>query len=1179
LPDFLTGGAGNDTLTGGANTDTLDGGIGNDLMFGGNGTGLVDASDDLLYGGDGFDQLYGEDGNDTMNGGADSDTLYAGVGNDMLRGDSGNDYIFGEQGDDTLNGGANDDTLNGQSGSDTYIFQMNGGIDRIVEGTGASNDIDDLTGSKDANTATLRHTDGTSITFSIDGTASAIESFVFSGDGSTYNLSQLAVLFNAPPTGQVTISGQAAQGQTLTAGHNLSDADGVGTISFNWLKDGTATGIVGSTYLLGQADVGSRITAVARYTDGNGVQESVASSATSPVLNVNDTPTGGVSIAGIVAQGQVLTASNTLADADGIGPIGYQWLRNGLATGATGNGYTLTQVDVGAKISVLANYTDGQGTNEVIASAQTATVANVNDVPTGSVTITGTTTQGQVLNASNSLADVDGLGVVSYQWLRNGAATGITGNAYSLSQSDVGTKISVQASYTDGQGTNETLASTQTLAVANINDAPTGTVSISGAAKQGQVLTAGNTLADVDGLGGITYKWLRDSAVTGITGSTYTLGQADLGAKISVTATYTDGQGTLESVTSAQSNPVVSSNQSLTGTAANDTLTGGAGDDTLQGLAGNDSLTGAGGNDSLDGGAGSDAMTGGQGDDTYVLDASTDAITENAGEGTDLVQSSITYTLGNFLENLTLTGTAANSATGNSLDNVLTGNSAANKLTAGTGNDTLIGGAGTDTMVGGTGNDVYVVDVSTDVITENASEGTDTVQTAITFSIASLVNVENIALTGTAAVNATGNTLANVLIGNSAANTLTGGTGADTMVGGAGDDIYVVDNASDLTTENANEGNDLVQSSVTYSLSPNVERLTLTGTSAINGTGNGDANTLTGNSAVNTLTGGAGNDTLDGGAGGDSLVGGIGDDTYVVDNVADKTVENLGEGTDLVQSSITWTLIANMENLTLTGTSAINGTGNSADNILLGNSAVNTLSGGVGNDLLNGGAGGDSMVGGAGNDTYVVDNTADKTVENASEGNDLVQSSIAWTLGPNLEDLTLTGTAAINGTGNTLANALTGNSAANTLTGGGGNDTYHGGAGNDSLSASSTTSNDTYIWGRGEGVDTLTDAGGTDSLQILAGVSADQVWLRRVSNNLEVSVIGSGDSFTITNWYTAAANQVETIKLAGGKSLTAGNVQNLVSAMATFTPPSAGQTTLPANYSAALSNVIASNWT
>jgi Ca2+-binding RTX toxin-like protein len=140
-----------------------------------------------------------------------------------------------------------------------------------------------------------------------------------------------------------------------------------------------------------------------------------------------------------------------------------------------------------------------------------------------------------------------------------------------------------------------------------------------------------------------------------------------------------------------------------------------------------------------------------------------------------------------------LTGTTAINGTGNTLDNVLTGSSGANTLTGGAGNDTLMGLAGNDTMVGGTGNDLFVVDVTTDVITENANEGTDTVQSAITFSLASITNVENLALTGAAAINGTGNSLGNVLTGNAAANVLDGGTGNDTLVGSQGDDTYVVD--------------------------------------------------------------------------------------------------------------------------------------------------------------------------------------------------------------------------------------------------------------------------------------------------------------------------------------------------------------------------------------------------
>jgi hypothetical protein len=117
-----------------------------------------------------------------------------------------------------------------------------------------------------------------------------------------------------------------------------------------------------------------------------------------------------------------------------------------------------------------------------------------------------------------------------------------------------------------------------------------------------------------------------------------------------------------------------------------------------------------------------------------------------------------------------------------------------------------------------------------------------------------------------------------------------------------------------------------------------------------------------------------------------------------------------------------------------------------------------------------------------------------------------------------------------------------------------------------------------FIWGRGQGKDTLTDSGGTDRLDVLPGVAANQVWLRHIGNNLEVSVIGSGDSFTVNNWYASAANQVESIKLSDGKTLTANKVQGLVDAMASFTPPTAGQTTLAANYQTALNNVIASSW-
>ena len=570
-------------------------------------------------------------------------------------------------------------------------------------------------------------------------------------------------------------------------------------------------------------------------------------------------------------------------------------------------------------------------------------------------------------------------------------------------------------------------------------------------------------------------------------------------------------------------------------------------------------ITGNSGANVLDGGAGADTLAGGAGSDTYVVDSTGDTIIEAAAAGTDLVQSSVSHALSANVENLTLTGTAAVNATGNDLANMLTGNA---------GNNQLDGGLGADTMAGGSGDDTYVVDNVGDVVTEAASAGIDTVLAGISLVLAG--NVENLTLTGSAAIDATGNTLNNVLRGNVTSNVLNGGTGNDTMLGGAGDDTYVVDAAGDVVTENAGEGTDLVQSSVTYTLALNIESLTLTGTSAINGTGNAFDNILAGNTANNVLTGGAGNDTLDGGSGTDTLVGGTGDDTYVIDVAADVVTENANEGIDTVRSAVTYTLGSNLENLVLAGTSTINGTGNALDNLLAGNGANNTLTGGAGNDTLDGGAGNDTLVGGAGNDVYAVDATTDVVTENANEGIDTVRSTVAWTLGNNLENLTLLGAAAINGTGNALDNALVGNAAVNTLTGGAGNDTLDGGAGNDTLIGG--TGADSYVFGRGWGVDTVQENDTTASIidKVLFGagiVQADTIFVRN-ANNLEVSIRNAADKLVVHNWYAGSQYQVEQFKYVDGSTLSNSQVAGMVSAMASFSQPAATQTSTSVHHQA-----------
>ncbi|ASK21431.1 hypothetical protein CEK60_19945, partial [Halomonas sp. N3-2A] len=375
---------------------------------------------------------------------------------------------------------------------------------------------------------------------------------------------------NDAPTGGVAISGDAVEDQTLTASNTLADEDGLGAVTYQWLRDGTEiTDATGETYTLAQADVGAAISVRASYTDDQGTAEAVTSAATDSVANVNDAPTGGVTISGTATEDEVLTASNTLADEDGLGTVTYQWLRDGTEiTDATGETYTLTQADVGAAISVRASYTDDQGTAEAVTSGATDSIANVNDAPTGNVIITGTTTEDETLTADTSaLVDEDGLGTFSYAWKADGTAiTGATNNTYTLTQAEVGKAITVEVSYTDDQGTAEAVTSAATESVANVNDAPTGGVAISGDAVEDQTLTASNTLADEDGLGAVTYQWLRDGTeITDATGETYTLAQADVGAAISVRASYTDDQGTAEAVTSAATDSVANVNDAPTG--------------------------------------------------------------------------------------------------------------------------------------------------------------------------------------------------------------------------------------------------------------------------------------------------------------------------------------------------------------------------------------------------------------------------------------------------------------------------------------------------------------------------------------------------------------------------------------------------------------------------------------
>ena len=204
-----------------------------------------------------------------------------------------------------------------------------------------------------------------------------------------------------------------------------------------------------------------------------------------------------------------------------------------------------------------------------------------------------------------------------------------------------------------------------------------------------------------------------------------------------------------------------------------------------------------------------------------------------------------------------------------------------------------------------------------------------------------------------------------------------GGEGEDIMLGGTDNDTYHVDNARDIVWEYANEGIDTVNASVTYTLSDNVERLVLTGSGSIRGTGNTLNNTLIGNAAANVLNGMTGADTMSGGKG---------NDTYIVDNAGDRIIESTSNGLDRAETSVSYSLAGiHVEDLFLIGTAAINGTGNSLNNIVKGNSGNNALNGGGGNDKLNGAAGADKLTGGTGADQFIFSSISDSTVQLAGQ--------------------------------------------------------------------------------------------------------------------------------------------------------------------------------------------------
>ena len=381
------------------------------------------------------------------------------------------------------------------------------------------------------------------------------------------------------------------------------------------------------------------------------------------------------------------------------------------------------------------------------------------------------------------------------------------------------------------------------------------------------------------------------------------------------------------------------------------------------------------------------------------------------------------------------------------------------ELFGGAGNDTITGGTGPDTLHGGTDNDILIGGLGEDIV--NGDAGDDRITMLVTAgnvdTIDAGADTDTLILSGVVPGD-------HVVVVN-----LSSSTDQVVSIGGVLDDTLAQVNFENLTATR-------LGSSVTVTGSD--------GDNVIIGSNGNDI--IDGGDGNDTLTGGAGSDTLDGSTGNDTLIGGTGNDTYTVDSAGDVVTEALNAGTDKVFSSIDYTLTANVENLELAGIADLNGTGNALANILTGNSGVNILTGG------------------SGNDTYIVQNDADSVVENFNAGIDLVQSAAAsFTLGANVEKLTLIDSTDINGTGNALANVITGNSGHNTLSGEAGSDKLIGGDGDDLLLGG--LGNDILIGGNGN--DNLDGGVGTDNM---AGGLGDDTYIVDVATDVVIEALNAG---------------------------------------------------------------------
>ncbi|MDQ1832614.1 putative Ig domain-containing protein [Massilia scottii] len=936
-----TGDEGNNALEGyPERNDRIDGKGGHDTINGWSG-------DDLLHGRDGNDRLYGDDGNDTLDGGAGDDMLFGGAGNDLLRAGTGNDFLVGGAGEDTYvfalgDGVALVDEMS-HNGGPGNVLQFGAGITAADLRFVAADSEQHIYYGAGGQIKLFNHgigfdridfADGTSTTIdALNGHAPVLQTPLNDADvraGNPFMMQIKPGIFTDVDAGDVlTYQAARAGGGALPSWLHFDAANA------------TFVGMPGST------DVGS-FEVLVTATDRTGRSATDIFKMTVAAANVAPTVVwsgGNVTLKegyGFYQRlpdfkdgnpGDVL--SITLSSADG-SPLP-TWMAHDVAryglTGSAGYdaagtyGIRVTATDQGGLLAVSTFNVIVTDVNRspVLAkalpdAAASAGTAFALTIPAGSFSDPD---QGDALVLTAKLAS----GAALPSWLTFDAASATFSGTPGYADSAV-LDIAVSATDQGAMAASDVLR----LAVADVNAAPTVAVPANGGsaaegkafsvsapvfqdANPNDVLSVVVTRAD----GSALPAWMSYSAATATIDGT--AGYNDSGS-YALKATATDKGGL--SASSLFDISVANTNRApVPGTP----------------MAAKTATEGVAFSYSVPAGTFVDPDVGDTG--AYSASALPAWLSFNPQTRTfsgtpgasDAVSSNVTvrYTDAGGLAAatnlaLTIVRVASVTLTGTAGDDILVGKTNNDTLFGLDGNDRLDGGLGADTMAGGNGNDTYTVGQSGDVVTEAANAGTDSVSTGISYVLPA--NVENLTLTGSAAINGSGNALNNSIAGNAFANVLDGGAGADTLAGNNGNDTYYADHVGDMIIEWANNGFDQLFSSVTKTLAQNVEVLILTGTQAINGMGNPTNNLIKGNGADNTLSGnlgydimlggagndwlndtskesnvfhaGAGNDKLSGGVARELFIGGAGNDSVEVQTGVDLLAFNKGDGQDQV---------------------------------------------------------------------------------------------------------------------------------------------------------------------------------------------------------------------------------------------------------------------------------------